>query len=94
MTGVPEQGSRKKIQYLASRLLYDAYGSVVAVLAPGAVFEVWMGGQWQAIEDYRHCYSTLTTEYVDTTFDEPHLNGSPFNNEGEKAKRRQRGGAC
>ncbi len=42
-------------QYVA----LDTQGSVVTVLAPGAVFEVWMDGQWQVVRlhsgGYRGC---------------------------------------
>jgi hypothetical protein len=46
-------------------VVVDARGSVVAVLAPGAVFEVWMGSQWQAVSlhsgGYRGCYYLTTS---------------------------------
>lgn len=45
-------------------VVMDSYGSVVAVLAPGAVFEVWMNEQWQAVSlhsgGYRGCYYLTT----------------------------------
>ncbi len=41
-------------------VVVDMQGSVVAVLAPGAVFEVWMDGHWQVVRlqsgGYRGCY--------------------------------------
>ncbi|HLI06414.1 MAG TPA: hypothetical protein VKV40_07595, partial [Ktedonobacteraceae bacterium] len=45
-------------------VIVDAGGSVVAALAPGAAFEVWMRGQWQAVSlhsgGYRGCYYLTT----------------------------------
>jgi Domain of unknown function (DUF5348) len=41
-------------------VLLDTTGTVVTVLAPGMMFEIWMGGEWQAVRlesgGYRGCY--------------------------------------
>ena len=42
-------------------VVVNVRGSVVAVLAPGAVFEVWMDGQWQAVKLHSGGYLDTTT---------------------------------
>src|SRR5258706_15107133 len=41
-------------------VLLDSSGAVVAELAPGMMFELWMGDEWQAVRlesgGYRGCY--------------------------------------
>ena len=41
-------------------VMLDDSGTVVTVLAPGMRFEIWMGGEWQAVRlesgGYRGCY--------------------------------------
>lgn len=45
-------------------VLVDTHGFIVAKLVPGAVFEVWMNGQWQAVSlhsgGYQGCYYLTT----------------------------------
>ncbi len=56
-----EERDKLWIGYLETQyVVVDTQGSVVAVLAPGVMCEVWMGGQWQAVRlqsgGYRGCY--------------------------------------
>ena len=56
-----EETDKLWIGYMETQyVVVDTRGSVVAVLAPGAVFEVWMDGHWQIVRlqsgGYRGCY--------------------------------------
>ncbi len=56
-----EERDKLWIGYMETQyVVVDTQGSVVAVLAPGAAFEVWMDSQWQAVRlqsgGYRGCY--------------------------------------
>jgi hypothetical protein len=56
-----EETDELVVGYLDDRyVLLDEDKSVVAVLEPGSVFQVWMGGEWQAVRlqsgGYRGCY--------------------------------------